>query len=46
MDSEPNYRGVKMTSERWQHHNINFTQRLVALLLKSADFSNLCCIMC
>ncbi len=38
--------GVKMTSERWQHHNVIFTQRLVGLLVKSVDFSNLCCIMC
>ncbi len=29
--------GGKMTSERWQHH-ITFTQRLVAVLVKSVDF--------
>ncbi len=45
-DSEPNYKGVKMTSERWQHHNVTFTQRSVGLLVKSVHFSNLCCIMC
>ncbi len=45
-DSEPNYRRVKMASERWQHHNVIFTQRLVDLLVKSVDFSNLHCIMC
>ncbi len=37
--------GVKMTSERWQHHVI-FKQRLVGVLEKSVDFSNLCCIVC
>ncbi len=45
-DSEPNYRGVKMTLERWQHNNVSFTQRLLGLLVKSVDFRNLCCIMC
>ncbi len=45
-DSEPNCKGVKMTSERWQHHNVTFTQRSVGLLVKSVHFSNLCCIMC
>ncbi len=44
--SEPNYRGVKITSERLQHHNVGFTQRLVDLLVKCVEFSNLCCIMC
>ncbi len=42
-----NYRGgggVKMTPERWQHHNVTFTQRLVGLLVKSVDFSNLFCV--
>ncbi len=34
-----------MTSERWQHHNVTFTQRFVAMLVKSGDFSNICCIM-
>ncbi len=38
--------GVKITSERWQHYNVDFTQRLVCLLVKSVDFSNLCCIIC
>ncbi len=37
--------GGKMTSERWQHHNVTFTQRSVGLLVKSVHFSNLCCIM-
>ncbi len=37
--------GVKMISERQQHHNVMFTQRLVGLLVKSVDFSNLCCII-
>ncbi len=45
LDSEPNYKGVKMTSERWQH-NVIFTQRLEGLLIKYVDFRNLCCIMC
>ncbi len=31
-DSEPNYRGLKITSERWQNHYVTFTQRLVGLL--------------
>ncbi len=44
-DSEPNYRGLKMTSERLQHHNVTFTQRLISLLVKSVDFSCLHCIM-
>ncbi len=35
-----------MSSERWQHCNVIFTHRLVALLVKSVDFSHLCCIMC
>ncbi len=35
-----------MASERWQHHNVTFTQRLVGLLVKYVDFSCLCCIMC
>ncbi len=45
-DSEPNYKGVKMASERWQHYNVIFTQRLIGLLVKYVHFSNLCCIMC
>ncbi len=45
-DSKPNYRGLKMTSERWQHYNAIYTQRLVGLLVKSVDFSCLCCIIC
>ncbi len=40
------YRGLKMTSERWQHHNVIFTQRLVNLLVKSGEFINICWIMC
>ncbi len=38
--------GRKLTSERWQNHYFIFTQRLVGLLVKSVDFSNLCCVMC
>ncbi len=34
-----------MTSERWQHHYVIFTQRLVGLLVKSVDISDLCCII-
>ncbi len=34
-----------MASERWQHHNVTSTQRLVGLLVKSVDFSHLCCIV-
>ncbi len=49
-DSEPNYKGVKMASERWQHHNAIFTQMActltVGLLVKYIHFSNLHCIMC
>ncbi len=41
-DSELDYRGVKRASERWQHRYVILTQRLVGLLLKLADFSNLC----
>ncbi len=37
--------GVKMTLERWQHHNVIFTERWVVLLVKFVDFSDLCCIM-
>ncbi len=33
---------VQIISERRQHHNVMFTQRLVGLLVKSADYSNLC----
>ncbi len=44
--SEPNYRRIKMTSERLQHHNVISTQRLVALLAKSVDFSYRCYIIC
>ncbi len=31
--------GGKMTLERWQHHNVTFTQRSVGLLVKSVDFA-------
>ncbi len=34
-----------MILESWQHHYFIFTQRLVGLLVKSVDFSNLCFIM-
>ncbi len=32
-DSEPNYRGLKITSERWQHRYVIFAPRLVGLLV-------------
>ncbi len=35
----------KNTAERWQCHYAIFAKRLVGLLVKSVDFSYLCCIM-
>ncbi len=29
----------KMTSERWQHYNVTFTQGLVGLLVKSVELN-------
>lgn len=45
LDLEPNYRWEKMTLDRWQHHDVIFTQILVGLLVKSVVFSNHCCII-
>ncbi len=42
-DSEPNYRMLKITSERWQHYYIIFTQRLIdqlTLAIFVASFAN------
>lgn len=42
-DSEPNYRMLKIASERWQHYYIIFTQRLIDLLTLAifvASFAN------
>ncbi len=36
--------GAKSYSRK--HPNVTFTHRLVGLLVKLVDFSNLCCIMC
>lgn len=36
-----NYRDIKNTLERWQHHYV-FAERLIGLLVKSVYFSKLC----